>query len=146
MATARYRNSHPSAIGAQRPWGISEPAKGAASDRSATPGAIGVYCCLELAPAIVGGSVDVAGDQCARELALVDPQYGSQPRPDVPPGERSLPAHANMCSLCRPRVLRTRFRRALESGNLTAVRMAALELPYVNLADALAICLLMRRQ
>jgi hypothetical protein len=39
-----------------------------------------------------------------------------------------------------------RFRRALDSGNLTAVRMAALELPYVNLADALAICLLMRRQ
>ena len=39
-----------------------------------------------------------------------------------------------------------RFRRALESGNLTAVRMAALELPYVDLADALAICLLMCRQ
>jgi hypothetical protein len=38
-----------------------------------------------------------------------------------------------------------RFRRALESGNLAAVRMAALELPYVNLVDALAICLLMRR-
>jgi hypothetical protein len=33
-----------------------------------------------------------------------------------------------------------------QSGNRTAVRMAALELPYVNLADALAICFLMRRR
>jgi hypothetical protein len=39
-----------------------------------------------------------------------------------------------------------RFQRALEAANLAAVRMAALELPYVDLADALAICLLMRRQ
>ena len=39
-----------------------------------------------------------------------------------------------------------RFQRALEAGDLQAVRMAALELPYVNLADALAVCLLMRRQ
>jgi hypothetical protein len=39
-----------------------------------------------------------------------------------------------------------RFQRALDVGNLAAVRMAALELPYVNLADALSICLLMRRQ
>jgi hypothetical protein len=39
-----------------------------------------------------------------------------------------------------------RFRRAFESGNLAAVRMAALELPYVNLADALSVCLLMRQQ
>ena len=39
-----------------------------------------------------------------------------------------------------------RFRRALESGNLTAVRLAALELPYVDLADALSVCVLMSRQ
>ena len=39
-----------------------------------------------------------------------------------------------------------RFQRALDSGNLSAVRMAALELPFIELADALAICLLMRRQ
>ena len=39
-----------------------------------------------------------------------------------------------------------RFQRALEAGDLAAVRLAALELPYVNLADALAVCLLMRRQ
>jgi hypothetical protein len=39
-----------------------------------------------------------------------------------------------------------RFQRALDSGDLSAVRMAALELPYVDLADALAICVLMRRQ
>jgi hypothetical protein len=39
-----------------------------------------------------------------------------------------------------------RFRRALDAGDLAAVRMAALELPYVDLGDALAICLLMRRQ
>jgi uncharacterized lipoprotein YmbA len=39
-----------------------------------------------------------------------------------------------------------RFQRALQAGNLAAVRLAALELHYVNLADALAICVLMRRQ
>jgi hypothetical protein len=39
-----------------------------------------------------------------------------------------------------------RFQRALEAGDLQSVRMAALELPYVNLADALAVCLLMHRQ
>jgi hypothetical protein len=39
-----------------------------------------------------------------------------------------------------------RFQRALDSGDLAAVRISALELPYVNLADALAVCLLMRRQ
>lgn len=38
-----------------------------------------------------------------------------------------------------------RFRLALDSGDLAAVQMTALELPYVNLADALAVCLLMRR-
>jgi len=39
-----------------------------------------------------------------------------------------------------------RFRRALASGNLHLVHAAALELPKVQLADALAICLLMGRQ
>jgi hypothetical protein len=38
----------------------------------------------------------------------------------------------------------TRFRRALESGNLTLVRAAAAELPRVNLDDALRVCLLLR--
>lgn len=38
----------------------------------------------------------------------------------------------------------TRFRRALETGNETLVLAAARELPYVNLDDALRICLLLR--
>jgi len=37
----------------------------------------------------------------------------------------------------------SRFRRALATGNLALVRAAAAELPAVDLADALAICLLM---
>ena len=37
-----------------------------------------------------------------------------------------------------------RFRRALESGNLTLVRAAAAELPTINLDDALRVCLLLR--
>jgi hypothetical protein len=37
-----------------------------------------------------------------------------------------------------------RFRRALDTGNLTLVRAAAAELPVVNLHDALRICLLLR--
>jgi hypothetical protein len=36
-----------------------------------------------------------------------------------------------------------RFQRALELGDLALVRMAAAELPYVNLNDALTICCLM---
>jgi len=39
----------------------------------------------------------------------------------------------------------TRFRRALTTGNLLLVRAAALELPRVDLADALRICLLIHR-
>jgi len=39
-----------------------------------------------------------------------------------------------------------RFRRALATGNLTLVHAAAAELPRVDLADALSICLLMGRQ
>jgi hypothetical protein len=38
-----------------------------------------------------------------------------------------------------------RFRRALETGNLTLVRAAAAELPTINLDDALSVCLLLRR-
>jgi hypothetical protein len=38
----------------------------------------------------------------------------------------------------------TRFRRALDSGNLAMVRTAALELPTVRLGDALRIVYLMR--
>lgn len=37
-----------------------------------------------------------------------------------------------------------RFRRAVESGNLTLVRAAAAELPRINLDDALRVCLLLR--
>ena len=37
-----------------------------------------------------------------------------------------------------------RFRRALETGNVT-VRAAAAELPSINLDDALRVCLLLRR-
>ena len=39
-----------------------------------------------------------------------------------------------------------RFRRALRAGNLRLVQLAALELPRVQLADALEICLLMSAQ
>jgi hypothetical protein len=37
-----------------------------------------------------------------------------------------------------------RFRRALETGNLTVVRAAAAELPRINLDDALRVCTLYR--
>lgn len=37
-----------------------------------------------------------------------------------------------------------RFRRALQSGNLTLVRSAAAELPNVSLDDALHVCVLLR--
>ena len=39
----------------------------------------------------------------------------------------------------------TRFRRTLETGNLTLIRGAAAELPRVNLVDALAVCVAIRR-
>ena len=38
----------------------------------------------------------------------------------------------------------TRFRRALDSGNLPIVKAAAAELPAINLDDALRICALYR--
>lgn len=38
----------------------------------------------------------------------------------------------------------TRFKRALGTGNLNLIRAAAAELPRVNLADALEVCLLLR--
>jgi hypothetical protein len=37
-----------------------------------------------------------------------------------------------------------RFRRALDSGNLTLIRSAAAELPQVSLDDALRVCLAVR--
>jgi hypothetical protein len=37
-----------------------------------------------------------------------------------------------------------RFRRALDTGNLTIVKAAAAELPTINLDDALRICALLR--
>ncbi len=37
-----------------------------------------------------------------------------------------------------------RFRRALQTGNLTLVRAAAAELPAVSLDDALHVCVLLR--
>lgn len=40
----------------------------------------------------------------------------------------------------------THFRHALRKGNLHLIRAAAAELPQVNLADALAICLVMSDQ
>jgi hypothetical protein len=39
-----------------------------------------------------------------------------------------------------------RFRRALDSGHLAMVRLAAAELPTVALEDALRVCLLIRDQ
>jgi hypothetical protein len=38
-----------------------------------------------------------------------------------------------------------RFKRALDTGNITIVRAAAAELPTINLDDALRICVLLRR-
>jgi hypothetical protein len=40
----------------------------------------------------------------------------------------------------------TRFKRALDTGNLNLIRAAAAELPRVALSDALEVCLLMRDQ
>lgn len=37
-----------------------------------------------------------------------------------------------------------RFRRALQTGNLTLIRAAAAELPQVRLDDALEVCVLLR--
>jgi hypothetical protein len=38
-----------------------------------------------------------------------------------------------------------RFRRALDSGNVTLIQAAATELPRVSLADALEVCVVLRR-
>jgi hypothetical protein len=38
-----------------------------------------------------------------------------------------------------------RFRRALKTGNMAIIRSAAGELPHVGLADALAVCVAIRR-
>lgn len=38
----------------------------------------------------------------------------------------------------------TRFKRALDTGNLNLIRAAAAELPRVSLPDALEVCLLLR--
>jgi hypothetical protein len=38
-----------------------------------------------------------------------------------------------------------RFRRALKTGNLAIIRTAAAELPRVDLGDALAVCVAIRR-
>jgi hypothetical protein len=37
-----------------------------------------------------------------------------------------------------------RFKRALKTGNIDVVHMAAAELPRIGLDDALAVCLLLR--
>jgi hypothetical protein len=37
-----------------------------------------------------------------------------------------------------------RFRRALKTGNMAIIRSAAVELPHVDLGDALAVCLTIR--
>jgi hypothetical protein len=39
-----------------------------------------------------------------------------------------------------------RFKRALDNGNPVIALSAAAELPYVNLPDALTLCLVMRRR
>jgi hypothetical protein len=38
----------------------------------------------------------------------------------------------------------SRFRRALQTGNLTIIRAAAAELPVIRLDDALQVCVLLR--
>lgn len=58
----------------------------------------------------------------------------------------AAPIDANIRSLSIKGSPYTHFRRALEQGNLELVRLAATELPQVNLDDALRICLLMSDQ
>ena len=53
-------------------------------------------------------------------------------------------AHANICSITSQGHPYAIFRRALERRNLVAAWAAAAELQVVSLADALALCLLVR--
>ena len=51
---------------------------------------------------------------------------------------------ANVCSVRSDGSAYSRFRRALQTGNIALVTAAALELPRVGLDDALGICLVLR--
>jgi hypothetical protein len=51
-----------------------------------------------------------------------------------------------MCSMTSQGSPYARFQRALRIGRLSLVRAAAAELPRIDLADALSICLLIERQ
>jgi hypothetical protein len=53
---------------------------------------------------------------------------------------------ANIRSVTSQGSAYARFRRALDTGNLTLVRAAAAELPHVDLADALRVCWLLREE
>ncbi len=54
-------------------------------------------------------------------------------------------AYGNMCSpMTSSGSAYARFRRALQTGNLTMIRAAAAELPSVRLDDALEVCVLLR--
>ena len=56
------------------------------------------------------------------------------------PARKSIGLHANIRSMTSQGSAYARFRRALNTGNLTLIRNAAAELPRVDLGDALAIC------
>jgi hypothetical protein len=57
---------------------------------------------------------------------------------------QSTGADANICSMTSSGSPYARFRRALATGNLTIIRAAAAELPWVDLGDALAVCMAIR--
>ena len=52
--------------------------------------------------------------------------------------------HANIRSMAGQGSAYARFRRALKTGNMAIIRSAAVELPHVDLGDALAVCLTIR--
>jgi hypothetical protein len=74
-------------------------------------------------------------------------RYSSLPVVDLERGTVAVPAVLPPCEHLFVSIKGSsyaRFRRALDTGNLTLVRATAAELATVNLDDALRICLLMR--
>jgi hypothetical protein len=78
------------------------------------------------------------------------PREGFDSRLSAPttPSERGLPSPCAPCEHLFVSIKGgpyARFRRALDSGNLTLIRSAAAELPHVSLEDALRVCLAVRK-
>lgn len=65
-------------------------------------------------------------------------------RPHSSDGAGVLDTRGNVCSMTGDGSPYTRFKRALDTGNLNLVRLAAAELPHVAIDDALRVCLLLR--